>query len=132
MNGYKKFRGAACFAIALGLMGLTGCASLYTVDHNVHQDEYFDSHGDYRLIERNNDIYMEKLDRSESRQITHTPNVREKSASFVKNWNYIIYFDETTPAFSGGYLVKTEEDDSKRIRISEGEAGTLLHEKYQK
>ena len=120
-------------ALLLGasLFGLAGCAALYSIDPNVPHDEYFDSHGDYRLIERNNDIYMEKIDRSESRQITHTPNVREKSASFVKDGNYIIYFDENAPNGYSAYLVKTEEDDSKRIRISDGEARILLYEKYR-
>lgn len=115
--------------LGASLLGLSGCAALYSVDHNVHQDEYFDSYGDYRLIERNNDIYVEKLDKSESRQITHTPQTKEKSAWFTKKGTYIVYFDETTPDGYGAYLIKTEEGDSKKIRISEGEARDLFNKK---
>lgn len=119
----------AVLLIGASLLGLNGCATVGAVQNN--QETYLDSHGDYRLIERNNDIHMEKLDRSESRQITHTPQSKERLAWFTKNGTYIMYLDETTPDGSGAgaYLVKTEEDDSKRIKISDGEATDLFWKK---
>lgn len=128
-------RGSAYLLLGASLLGsafLGGCATTSgTMQKDVGYEQFYDSQGDYKLVGKNNDIYLEKLDGSESRQVTHTPNVKERAGYFTKTGNYIIYWDETTPDGYGAYLVKTEEDDSKRIRISEDEGYKIMYEKIK-
>ncbi len=107
-------------------VGLSGCATISHTAENKVDYEFLDSQGDYRLVERNNDIYMEKLDGSESRQITHTPNVREEFALFSKTGKYILieerYNLESNPKY---YLIKFDSDDSTKKEIPGDEAVAL-------
>jgi hypothetical protein len=92
--------------------------------------EYLDSRGDYRLIEKNKDVYIEKLDGSEGRQITHTPDIEESGAQFSKDGKYIIFTVRADPkeAYSFKcYLIKRDSDDSTRKEISRVEALNLIY-----
>lgn len=116
--------------LCIVLLGLvSGCATVPV--SNIGYEKFYDSYGDHKLVGRNNDIYLEKLDGSESRQITHTPNNKERLAWFTKSGDYIVYWDETTPSGYGAYLTNIKEDDSKRIHISEDEASKLMYEKIR-
>jgi Tol biopolymer transport system component len=115
--------------LVAGLTGTNGCAGIpvNNVQNQVGYEKFFDSQGDERLIEKNNDLYLEKIDGSESRRITNTPKIKERTAYFSKNGRYIVYFDETISDGYGAYLVQTNEDDSRKIKISEDEARKLFY-----
>jgi len=117
--------------VGLGLLGLTGCKSVPVSksQNEIGYEGFYDSYGNYRLVRRNNDIWMEKLDGSESRRITNTPAILERKAYFSKDGNYIIYLDGTIAYGEGAYLVKTKEDDSAKVRITEYEAYKIVYEK---
>jgi|GEM_PF-3342676 hypothetical protein len=116
-NGLRK--GAACLVVGLGLMGLAGCATtgsaVQNTQNEIGYEKFYDAHGDYKLVGRNNDIYLEKLDGSESKRITHTPNTLEMGANFVADGKYIVYTEEGTYAH---FLITKEEDDSNKKLIS--------------
>jgi len=132
-------RGAKMLILGAGLMGLTtlaGCATTgnYAEDNsqrNFGYDSFDDMKGDYKLVGRNKDIYLEKLDGSESRQITHTPLVKETSA-FSAEGNYIIVMenyenqhDRRNP-HQKFFLIKRDTDDSTRKEISADEAVHII------
>lgn len=108
------------FFLWLGLMGLAGCAT--TSEFAVHNEpnyRFLDSYKGYRLVERNNDIYLEKLDGSESRRITNTPNINERYATISKEGEYIAYEEDRGGYYNAQYyLIKFNSDDSIRKRIS--------------
>ncbi|MCX5713897.1 MAG: hypothetical protein NT033_03620 [Candidatus Omnitrophica bacterium] len=121
-----------CFA----LIGLSGCATSgsYAEDNsqrNFGYDSFDDLKGEYKLVEKNNDAYLEKIDGSESRQITHTPLVKETSA-FSAEGNYIIVMEEYENTHDRRnphqkfFLIKRDSDDSTRKEISADEAVRII------
>lgn len=105
-------------ALGLGLMGLAGCAT--TGQYEMHA---WAQKGEYIIITRNEDLYLEKLDGSESRRLTHTPTYVEANARFVGQGKYIVYGENNGSAFDTGrgYIIPADGDDSQRKEISEQE-----------
>lgn len=115
--------------IIIFLVGLSGCATAgSTMRKDVGYEQFYDSQGDYHLVGKSNDVYIEKLDGSESRQITHTPNMKERYAYFTKSGEYILY---SFRAGEGAFIVKRGEDDSNQKTISEEEFSKLMYEKIR-
>ena len=109
-------------------LGLGGCATggAGYVQSNVGYEKFCDSKGEYRLVSKNNDVYLEKLDGTESRQITHTPKIQETTANFSKNGKSILYVEELSAGLLAGvywkdYVVESDKDDSSRREISASE-----------
>lgn len=75
----------------LSMLGMSGCASTQGYVSNVDHQKFYDSYGEYKLVRRNNDIWMEKLDGGEGKRVTNTPEIEEGSAYFVSDGNYIAY-----------------------------------------
>lgn len=132
---YKKFRrGAACLIIgasllAGGSLGLTGCITTgYALQNGVDYDQFYDSNGEYKLVGRNNDVWMEKIDGSEKRQITHTPSIPELRAYLVSDQKYIVY-TEPQHLFSNSksFIVPSDSNDSERKPISWNEVDSLVN-----
>ena len=85
---------AAGFLFGLSLMGLAGCATTgsYAVENNnLGYEEFFSLRGDQRLVRKNNDVYLEKEDGTESKRVTYTPNIKENYAAFSTDGKYIMY-----------------------------------------
>jgi hypothetical protein len=103
-------------------VGLSGCATISHTAENKVNYEFLDSYGDYKLIRKNNDIYTEKFDGSESRQITHTPE-KPENGHIVEGGAYIIYseLDSHRESETGYFIVPKNEDDTKRKEISKEE-----------
>jgi hypothetical protein len=125
---------AASVLIGLGLLGLGGCATggNYSVQDDIGYEKFLALRGDYRLVERNNDVYLEKIDGSDSRQITHTPDIREFGADFACDGKYILY-SEDAPDYSAKirgkyYRINYNSDDSSRKQISLDEYGALIEQ----
>lgn len=131
-------RGAASFLVGLSLMGLAGCATgpygttaeIYVRDPGISDevgyDQYFDMLGDHKLVGRKNDIYIEKIDGTESRQLTHSPN-HAKTAFFCDDGKYITYLEWNGPYIgypTGGdyFIIDSKSDDSTKKAISGAEA----------
>ena len=94
-------------------------------------EKFYDSYGDYKLVKKNNDVWKEKLDGSESTQITHTPNVTEDRADFFSNGEYIGYAEKIySPSFHlDFFLVSSKSDDSQRKKVSVMEYINLVGQK---
>jgi hypothetical protein len=127
--------------ILLGLAALcglgSGCAT--TGDYSpseqreIGYEKFFDSYGEYRLVKKNNDVWKEKLDGSESTQITHTPNVSEDRADFFANGTYVGYAEEVShPYHLDFFLVPSKSDDSQRKKVSVREYINLAGQKSNK
>ncbi len=135
-NGLK--RGAAGLLVGIGLMGLAGCATTgnYAAENNMGYEEFFDSRGNYKLVERNNDLYFEKIDGSESRQITHTPSIKEHGAFFGRDNKYILYCEDVPDYFANirgkYYRINFDGDDSNRKQISLDEFASLIQKHNEK
>jgi hypothetical protein len=79
------------FLLAGLVFGLTGCASLKSPERNHIGDTFIATNGkDSKLVRRNNDLYVEKLDGSNSKRITVTPAVFE-NATFSSNGKNVVY-----------------------------------------
>ncbi|MGD9014699.1 MAG: hypothetical protein PVI33_01565 [Candidatus Omnitrophota bacterium] len=144
------------FALLLALpLFLGGCAteSQYTkitetkTKEQIEEErlgyQFKDRSGDLRLVMRNNDLYIEKIDGSDTRRITYSPAVMEYFANFSKDGRYVFYTtanskDEMYAKIIDGYYVgvgkhfflqSVEEDDRNRNEISFGEYWSFLKEK---
>lgn len=104
--------------LGASLMGLAGCATTGQYDGWVSEQR-----GEYKLITRNDDLYLEKLDGSESKQLTHTPNYPSGGARFIQGGKYIVYGENNGSVFDTGrwYIIPAEGDDSQRKEITERE-----------
>ncbi len=122
--------------LGASLLGLAGCCT-FGVSGPDGYDQFYDTNGEYRLVKRNSDVWMEKIDGSEKRQITHTPDSREDEAYFVSNSKYIAYYNPYgTPAAgfvtSKAFIVLTENDDSQRKEITMDEFFSLANSPTRK
>jgi len=128
----KLKKDATLVLLGLSLLGLGGCATTenYAAENNMGYEQFFDSRGDYKLVERNNDLYFEKIDGSESRQVTHTPSIREAGAYFSRGGKYILYiedvFNDYTQTRGKHYRINFDGDDSNRKQISGDECASLI------
>jgi hypothetical protein len=117
--------------IGISLLGLAGCATTgnYAGGNDIGYERFFDRRGDYKLVSRNNDVYLEKIDGSDSRQITHTPDIREGGADFGRDGKYILYsedvFDPYAKIRGKYYKINFDSDDSTRKQISIDESASL-------
>ena len=89
---------------------------------------FMDKSGDMKIVLKKGDLYIERLDGSGSRKITHTPNIAEKKAYFSKDGKYVCYIslkeevsDWRKPDNYTWYIQSIEEDDSQRREVSEAE-----------
>lgn len=118
----KSLKNLVAVSLVIGSLALNGCATTSGVNQsNIDYDlQDTSKDGDYKLIRKDNDIFLEKIDGSESRQITHTPYIREYP-NFTKNEKYIVYFEEgQRHKYDFKYfIVPIEKDDSSRKEISE-------------
>jgi len=122
--------------ILMGLATLAGCATTgsYAEDNsqrNFGYDSFDDLKGEYKLVKKNNDVYLEKIDGSDSKQITHTPLVKETGA-FSAEGNYIIVMEEYENPHDRRnphqkfFLIKRDSDDSTRKEISADESVHII------
>lgn len=109
-------RGLLPIILAGSVLGVSGCATTGSAVQNNLGYEFLDSYGDYKIVRKDNDTYLEKLDGSESKRLTHTPDVYE-DGYFVSRGKYIRYRE--THGKSGRYFViSIDGDDSNRKEIS--------------
>lgn len=127
-NGARLFLAGAYLT---GLIGLGGCATTGSAVQNTQSEigyeKFYDSYGDYKIVGRDNDIYLEKLDGSESRRITNTSSIKEDFAIFSKDGNYIAYHENT----DRHYIIRSNTDDRERKEISFDEISNIIEERYR-
>jgi len=88
---------------------------------------FYDRWGDLMLIGRGMDIYIEKIDGSDSRKITSTLDLPELDAFFGLGGRYVLYkvdkklsvFDKAHDYQNEFFMQKTDETDGKKIKINE-------------
>jgi hypothetical protein len=124
-------RGLLPIIFASSVLGTSGCATtseMYNTEKSTNIDySCLDLRGEYKLTMRDNDVYLEKIDGSEKRQITHTPEIKEHNAVFSGDGNYIIFIERyqnpkgEDPIFKY-FLTKKDSDDSTKKEISINEA----------
>ena len=136
-----------CTALILVCLALGGCATTgYATGgrNEIGYEKFHDSYGDQKIVSRNNDLYLEKLDGSESRKLTNTPDLLELWPRFIENGKKIIYAEwhgkqdiKIGEPFSESweskhvlipYYVQTDYLN-KRIQISHSTFFELLHKR---
>ena len=109
-------------------LGITGCA---TTPYNRLGYKFIGRNEDSKLVRRNNDLYIEKINGSDSRRITNTPETCEDLACFSKNGEYILYAHYIItyiPLKSNYYIYyyqPTDGDDSQRTEVDASEFYSL-------
>lgn len=63
---------------------------------------FFDRLGELRLVSREKDLYVEKLDGSEKRRLTSTSLVVERDAFFSKGGIYVVYETDESRYYAKG------------------------------
>lgn len=118
------------FAVVLAFVLLNGSVAASAVENSaIDYNTFYDTNGEYRLVGRNNDVWIEKIDGSEKRQITHTPSVREDEAYFVMGSKYIVFgkINYSQAYLSKVYLVAFDKDDTAKKEITMQEAKSLVN-----
>ena len=119
-------RGVASILVGLSLMGLAGCATPYADRAKRITEvgyEFFDMREDQRLVGRNNDVYFEKEDGTESKRVTYTPNTPEQAAFFSKDGKKIVYLETNE---NKSYKINIDLDEKSRKQISAEEHNSLI------
>lgn len=122
-------RGAASILVGLSLMGLAGCATTgsYAVEsNNMSGEKFYDLKEEYRLVGKNNDVYLEKEDGTESKQVTYTPKMPEQAAFFSKDGKKIVYLETIGLNKYKEYKINIGLDEKSRKEISIDEYNALI------
>ena len=115
------------------LFPLGGCATSENYVSNVDYEEFYDASGEHKLVRRNNDIWMENLDGSESRQLTNTPAVKEWIAEFILEGRYVLYSTTEGRTEHFRYFIATVSGgDVKTREVDKEEWGHLSREETRK
>jgi hypothetical protein len=88
---------------------------------------FYDRYGDLMLVGRDNDIYIDKIDGSESRKVTSTPDLIELDAFLGLGGRYVLYktekkvsvFDKTHDYQFEYFMQKIDDTDLKKTRIND-------------
>ncbi|MBI4845702.1 MAG: hypothetical protein HY810_04415 [Candidatus Omnitrophica bacterium] len=87
MSNIKYIRHIIFFII---LTFCFGCAKKGTIASGGY-NHHFARYGEYNLISKNSDLYMEKTDGTHSKRLTFTPKFKEDFAFIVGNTGYLAY-----------------------------------------
>ena len=124
--------------LGLVILALSGCATTSEPGNNdPNQETLLRSEGEYKMVERTNDIWIEKLDGTESRQLTHTPEVSECCAMFVGKGKYVMYSETARGGFWQGVITKDnfiipfDGDDTKRKKVSSDEYDSFFMDRFK-
>jgi len=122
---------ASLFFLYSSLLGLGGCANNSSAIKNSINSEVLDSRGGYKLVRKDNDIYLGKSDGSETRRISKTPYKEEVGAFFTSTGNYVYYIETSNQTNKPErYFVVAKNKDYHSIkRVSGEEYNHLLREK---
>lgn len=92
-------------------------------------DKFFSLMDEYKLVMKNNDLYVYDIEGVSKRRITHTPKFNKPMASFSKDRGYVLYAEYAKEGANSGelkyYRVKFENDDNTRSLISKEEYDAL-------
>jgi len=93
-------------------------------------DKFFSLQDDYKLVMKDNDLYVYDIEGVGKRRITHTPKFNKPMASFSKDRGYIVYAEYAKEGANEGelkyYRIKFENDDNSRSLISKEEYEALI------
>ncbi|MFA5272114.1 MAG: hypothetical protein WC412_07250 [Candidatus Omnitrophota bacterium] len=121
------------FLFFLGFMtvsyaGVEDVSSIYSKD-NVGYDKFFDIQDEYRLVLKDNDVYVYDMEGIDKRRITHTPKINKPEASFSKDRSYILYTEIVQEGSASKepkyYRIAFSGDDNSKILISKDEYAML-------
>ncbi|MFA6281102.1 MAG: hypothetical protein WCY05_01205 [Candidatus Omnitrophota bacterium] len=103
-------------------------SSLYS-KNEVGYDKFFDVQDEYRLVLKDNDLYVFDMNGMDKRRITHNPKINKQEASFSKDRSFILYVEEAQGSGTSKelkyYRVEFTGDDNSRILISSDEYAAL-------
>lgn len=112
--------------LTIGLL-LAECATTHPIAWGEVKYIFFDRIGEMKLVSRENDLYIEKVDGSDKRKITSTSEIFERDAFFSKDGRYVLYETDESKYLMKGvadikysrFLQPVDENDSKKIEIDE-------------
>ena len=127
------FKRSIFFLFFLGFLttsyaGVEDASSIYS-KNDVGYDKFFDVQDEYRLVLKDNDLYVFDMGGMDKRRITYDPKVNKQEASFSKDRSYILYTEEASEGSTSKepnyYRVEFTGDDNSRILISKEEYTSL-------
>ena len=118
--------------VLLAIFSFSANAADYTETYSkdeIGYDKFFSVQDEYKLVMKDNDLYVYDIEGVSKRRITHTPKLNKPMASFSKDRGYILYAEYTNEGVKDGelryYRTKFENDDNSRSRISKEEYDAL-------
>ncbi|MFH1459988.1 MAG: hypothetical protein ABIG64_06415 [Candidatus Omnitrophota bacterium] len=90
-------------------------------------NQHFARYGNYNLVSKNSDLYMEKIDGKETKRLTFTPKQKEDFAFMVSNSGYVAYsVIEDIKKPKKYYLQNVDANYKTREKITEKEFNRYL------
>ena len=125
----KKFvLGSIALIIYLVFVG-SGCSAAKK-EFRRADDKIFTRYGNFELVRKNNDLYLQKPDGSNAIRMTFTPKLKESHAFIRSISGYLIYSVEENPAKPPKYYIQSMDIGIKsRKRITEKEFNHYLLER---
>lgn len=110
--------------LGLALVALSGCVTEGSYgDGGNYEGHLWAQQGENKIVTRGKDLFWEKLDGSESRQLTHTPDVWDMAARLVGEGKFVAYCESKSyyDLHPKCFIIPATGDDSQRKEISEQE-----------
>ena len=108
--------------------GVEDVSSIYS-KNDMGYDKFFDVQDEYRLVLKDNDLYVFDMGGMDKRRITHDSKINKQDASFSKDRSYILYTEEASEGSASKepryYRIEFTGDDNSRILISKEEYASL-------
>lgn len=90
-----------------------------------------DVYNGYKIISEDNDLYIEKIDGTEKRRLTNTPNVKETWGFISKDGQCVSYkTTDSTYLKEEIFVLPINKDDSLREKIDDNQWENLHSERF--
>jgi len=103
-------------------------SEIYSKDE-IGYDKFFSLQDEYKLVMKDNDLYVYNIEGLNKRRITHSPKFNKPMATFSKDRGYILYAEYAKEGANDGemkyYRIKFDSNDNSRSIISKEEYSAL-------
>lgn len=105
-----------------------GCTSAAKKALRKADDKTFARYGDLELVRKNNDLYLQKPDGTNSLRMTFTPGLKESNAFILSDSGYLVYAVSENPTKPKKYYIQSLDIGVKSIKkITEQQFNRYLH-----
>jgi len=103
----KRFFQFGLILIFSSLIIFSGCTSAAKKALRKADDKTFARYGYLELVRKNNDLYLQKPDGSNSLRMTFTPRLKESNAFILSDSGYLVYSVLENPVKPRKYYIQS-------------------------